>query len=173
MTSLKWSYNQYAKPHNQYVAWYYNHCMRIFCFAFLRLKFSTWASKPAGLSPPIVLLCSDWLPLSWESSESPDIRAMAMARDPICVIDKFSAGHVRQGRHGSGNCRSSGAEYWLTELRASWWKWVRIGPIICSGWTGYWTTTHCCLAANHPRVLYKQQRLSQSVLVVQCQTTAS
>ena len=88
VTSLKWSYNQYAECwYNQYVAWYYNHCMRIFCFAFLRLKFSTWASKPRGLSPPIVLLCSDWLPLSWESSESPDIRAMAMARDPICVIE--------------------------------------------------------------------------------------
>ena len=172
VTSLKWSYNQYvACYYNQYARWI--HCMRIFVFVVIRLKFLTWASKPTGLSPPIVLSCSDWLPFKlgkvWESRYS----GHGMSRDPNCVIDKFSAGHVRRGRHGSGNCRSSGAGYWLTELRASWWKWVRIGPIICSGWTGYWTTTHCCLAANHPRVLYKQQRLSQSVLVVQCQTTAS
>ena len=66
------------------------------------------------------------------------------------------AGHVRRRRHGSGNC-SSGAEYWLTELRASWWKWVRIGPIICSGWAGYWTSEllhTVVLLTSHPRVLY-------------------
>ena len=61
VTSLKWSYNQYvACYYNQYARWI--HCMRIFVFVVIRLKFLTWASKPTGLSPPIVLSCSDWLP---------------------------------------------------------------------------------------------------------------
>ena len=151
VTSLKWSYNQYAECwYNQYVAWYYNHCMRIFCFAFLRLKFSTWASKPRGLSPPIVLLCSGWLPFElgkfWESKYS----GYGDGKRPHLCHRVQRAGHVRRRRHGSGSC-SSGAGYWLTELRASWWKWVRIGPIICSGWAGYWTSTHCCLADQSPK----------------------
>ena len=161
VTSLKWSYNQYVawyynqyvlfSRNNQYVKWI--HCMRIFWFAFVRLKFLTWASKPRGLSPPIVLLCSGWLPFElgkfWESRYS----GYGDGKRPHLCHRVQRAGHVRRRRHGSGNC-SSGAGYWLTELRASWWKWVRIGPIICSGWAGYWTTTHCCLAANHPRVYW-------------------
>ena len=127
--------------------------MRIFDFVVVRLKFLTWASKPRWASPPIVLLCSDWLPFElgkfWESRYS----GYGDGKRPHLCHRVQRAGHVRRRRHGSGNC-SSGAGYWLTELRASWWKWVRIGPIICSGWAGYWTTTLCCLAANHPRVLY-------------------
>ena len=104
VTSLKWSYNQYAECwYNQYVAWYYNHCMRIFDFVVLRLKFLTWASKSRWASPPrLFYYAVTGFPLSWESSESKDIRAMAMSRDIICVITSSARRWRRVVRLASG-----------------------------------------------------------------------